>query len=154
MTDYAIGDETFGCYPIIQNKNNEISATRLENGVGELLERGGIDLELGLRDLDQHFIVLAAGELTLVLSPLARAATVVQDGDLRARNRSEHGCAGVWGGGGVLGAGACGTVGLAQRFPLQRGEKPMHTCMRHADAWCPTAVTLAVACFGRLTTGA
>ena len=101
MTDYAIGDETCGCYPIIQNKNNEISATRLENGVGELLERGGIDLELGLRDLDQHFIVLAAGELALVLSPLARAATVVKDGDLRARNRSAHGCGGVcvWGGG-------------------------------------------------------
>ena len=45
------------------------------------------------------------------------------------------------GGGGVLGAGACGTVGLFQRFPLHRGEMPMHTCMRRADAWFPTAVT-------------
>ena len=71
-----------------------LSATRLENGGGEILERGGIDLELGLRNLDQHFIVLAAGELALVLSPLARAATVVEDGDLRARNRSEHGFGG------------------------------------------------------------
>ena len=128
MTDYAIGDETFGCYPIIQNKNNEISATRLENGVGELLERGGIDLELGLRDLDQHFIVLAAGELTLVLSPLARAATVVQDGDLRARNRSEHGCAGVCGGGRCAGR-RCMRV---QHF---ESTMEIHACCR-ADAWC------------------
>ncbi len=106
-----------------KTKIMRLSATRLENGVGELLECGGIDLELGLRNLDQHFIVLAAGELALVLSSLARAATVVKDGDLRARNRSAHGCGGVCVWGGVLGA----------------GHHFESTC--RADAWCLTAVT-------------
>lgn len=54
---------------------------RLEDGGSELLEGGVIDLELGLGDLDEHFIVLATGELTLVLGALARAATVVENGD-------------------------------------------------------------------------
>jgi hypothetical protein len=67
-----------------QQKHEKRAMTRLEDGGSELLEGGVIDLELGLGDLDEHFIVLATGELTLVLAALARAATVVENGDLRA----------------------------------------------------------------------
>ena len=64
----------------------ECVAAHLEDGGSELLEGGGIDLELGLGDLDEHFIVLATAELALVLLALARAATVVEDGDLWVRH--------------------------------------------------------------------
>ena len=68
-----------------QQKHEKRAMTRLEDGGSELLEGGVIDLELGLGDLDEHFIVLATGELALVLGALARAATVVENGDLWAR---------------------------------------------------------------------
>lgn len=139
MAACAIGDEVLSAVPSFNTKKMRLSATRLENGAGELLERGGIDLELGLRDLDQHFIVLAAGELALVLSPLARTATVVEDGDLRARNRSEHGCGGVRGGGRVRWAQV--HAALPSAFPCGAARNTMHICMRRADAWFPTAVT-------------
>ena len=50
--------------------------------VGELLEGGGVDLELGLLNLNHHLVILTTDELTLVLDALASAAPVVEDSDL------------------------------------------------------------------------
>ena len=56
--------------------------TYSKNLVGELLEGGRVDLELGLLNLDQHLVINTTDELTLVLVALASAAPVVEDGDL------------------------------------------------------------------------
>ena len=52
MAACAMGDEVLSAVPSFNTKKMRLSATRLENGAGELLERSGIDLELGLRELD------------------------------------------------------------------------------------------------------
>ena len=69
---------------MIRQKKSEVTYSK--DGGGELLEGGGGDVELGLLDHHAHLIVLIARLLALVLGARARAAPVVEDGDLQEQS--------------------------------------------------------------------
>ena len=67
-------------------KQKKSEATYSKDGGGELLEGGGGDVELGLLNHHAHLIVLIARLFALVLGARARAAPVVEDGDLQEQS--------------------------------------------------------------------